>query len=153
MTERIMRKSKKTETERVYLRKGFLIFLSAVLLGSTAAFAACTAKDDDAVSRYGQTIRHGSEQATFIPQAPDYNDATMWVTADGDTDGTGADIFYVVSTWEEDWTQTVNGQIVNSQIVNCHYADVWNPEHRGRMADLEINKVAAYNGLETEISL
>ena len=140
------------------MRKGFLIFLSAVLFGSTAAFAACTAKDDDAVSRYGQTIRHGSEQATFIPQAPDYNDATMWVTADGDTDGTGADIFYVVSTWEEDWTQTVNGQIVNSQIVNsqivnCHYADVWNPEHRGRMADLEINKVAAYNGLETEISL
>ena len=153
MTERIMRKSKKTGTERVYLRKVFLIFLSAVLLGSTAAFAACTAKDDDAVSRYGQTIRHGSEQATFIPQAPDYNDATMWVTADGDTDGTGADIFYVVSTWEEDWTQTVNSQIVNSQIVNCHYADVWNPEHRGRMADLEINKVAAYNGLETEISL
>ena len=143
-----MRKSKKTGTERVYLRKGFLIFLSAVLLGSTAAFASCTAKDDDAVSRYGQTIRHGSEQATFIPQAPDYNDATMWVTADGDADGTGADIFYVVSTWEEDWTQTVNGQIVN-----CHYADVWNPEHRGRMADLEINKVAAYNGLETEISL
>ena len=153
MTERIMRKSKKTGTERVYMRKVFLIFLSAVLLGSTAAFAACTAKDDDAVSRYGQTIRHGSEQATFIPQAPDYNDATMWVTADGDTDGTGADIFYVVSTWEEDWTQTVNSQIVNSQIVNCHYADVWNPEHRGRMADLEINKVAAYNGLETEISL
>ena len=150
MTERIMRKSKKTGTERVYLRKGFLIFLSAVLLGSTAAFASCTASDDDAASQYGQ--------ATFIPQAPDYNDATMWVTADDDTDGTGADIFYVVSTWEEDWTQTVNGQIVNgqivnSQIVNCHYADVWNPEHRGRMADLEINKVAAYNGLETEISL
>jgi hypothetical protein len=29
----------------------------------------------------------------FIPKAPDYDDATMWVTADGDTDGTGADIF------------------------------------------------------------
>ena len=72
----------------------------------------------------------------FIPKAPDYNDATMWVTADGDTDGTGADIFYVVSTWEEDWT-TEDGRI-------CHYADVWNAEHRGRMADLEINKVAAY---------
>jgi hypothetical protein len=42
----------------------------------------------------------------------------------------------VVSTWEEDWT-TENGRI-------CHYADVWNPEHRGRMGDLEINKVAAY---------
>ena len=75
-------------------------------------------------------------QATYIPQAPDYNDATMWVTADGDTDGTGADIFYVVSTWEEDWT-TEDGR-------TCHYADVWNADHRGRMADLEINKVAAY---------
>ena len=64
-----------------------------------------------------------------------YNDTTMWATADGDTDGTGADIFYVVSTWEEDWT-TEDGRI-------CHYADVWNPEHRGRMSDLEINKVAA----------
>ena len=42
-----------------------------------------------------------------------YNDTTMWATADGDTDGTGADIFYVVSTWEEDWT-TEDGRI-------CHY--------------------------------
>ena len=60
----------------------------------------------------------------------------MWVTADGDTDGTGADVFYVVSTWEDDWT-TEDGRI-------CHYADVWNPEHRAHMADLELKKVAAY---------
>jgi len=26
----------------------------------------------------------------------------------------------------------------------CHYADVWNPEHRAHMADLEMKKVAAY---------
>ncbi len=72
----------------------------------------------------------------FIPKAPDYNNATMWVTSNGDTDNTGADIFYVVSTWEEDWT-TKDGQI-------CHYADVWNPDHREHMGSLEINKVAAY---------
>ena len=96
----------------------------------TALFL-CSCHNDNAASR--------NEQATFIPQAPDYDDATMWVTADGDPDGTGADIFYVVSTWEEDWSQIVNGQIVK-----CHYADVWNPEHRGRMYDLEIKKVAAY---------
>ena len=59
----------------------------------------------------------------------------MWVTADGDTDGTGADIFYVVSTWEEDWT-TEDDRI-------CHYADVWNPTHREHMGT-EINNVAAY---------
>ena len=110
------------------MRKVFFIFLTAVLLWQSASFASYTANEDNAASQY--------EQATFIPQAPDYNDATMWVTADGDTDGTGADIFYVVSTWEEDWT-TEDGRI-------CHYADVWNPEHRGRMGDLEINKVAAY---------
>ena len=55
----------------------------------------------------------------------------MWVTADG----TGADIFYVVSTWEEDWT-TEDDRI-------CHYADVWNPTHREHMGT-EINNVAAY---------
>ncbi|MBR6276337.1 MAG: DUF3089 domain-containing protein [Prevotella sp.] len=115
------------------MRKVFFIFLTTVLLllGSTVSFASCTANEDNAASQY--------EQATFIPQPPDYNDAAMWVTADGDTDDTGADIFYVVSTWEEDWSQIVNGQIVK-----CHYADVWNSEHRNRMGDLEINKVAAY---------
>ena len=103
-------------------------FIFIAMLWQSASFASCTASDDKVASQY--------EQATFIPQVPDYNDATMWVTADGDTDDTGADIFYVVSTWEEDWT-TEDGRI-------CHYADVWNPEHRGRMGDLEINKVAAY---------
>ena len=112
----------------LYMRKVFFIFLTVVLLGKVPLFASYTASFDNVASQY--------EQATFIPQAPDYNDATMWVTANGDTDGTGADIFYVVSTWEEDWT-TEDGRI-------CHYADVWNPEHRGRMGDLEINKVAAY---------
>ncbi len=72
----------------------------------------------------------------FIPNAPDYNDPAMWVTNDNDSDGTGADIFYIVSTWEEDW-KTEDGTI-------CHYADVWNPEHREHMGALEINKVAAY---------
>ena len=111
-----------------------MVVTAVALLDSTASFASCSAKDDDVVSQY--------EKVTFIPPAPDYNDATMWVTADGDTDGTGADIFYVVSTWEEDWTQRsmVNGQW---SMAICHYADVWNPEHRGRMGDLEINKVAA----------
>ena len=75
-------------------------------------------------------------QSTYVPQAPDYNDATMWINVDGDKDGTGADVFYVVSTWEEDWL-TKDGRI-------CHYADVWNPEHREHMATKEINKVAAY---------
>ena len=72
---------------------------------------------------------------TIIPKAPDYKNATMWYTVDGDPDGTGADVFYIVSTWEEDWTDA-KGRV-------SHYADVWNPTHRERMG-IEIGGVAAY---------
>ncbi len=75
-------------------------------------------------------------ETEYIPNPPDYDNPTMWVTNDNDADGTGADIFYVVSTWEEDWKME-DGRI-------CHYADVWNAQHRERMGSLEINKVAAY---------
>ena len=101
--------------------------IAAALIVGVTSCTSCTANNDNTPS---------GEVSEFIPKAPDYNETTMWVTADGDTDGTGADIFYVVSTWEEDW-KTEDGRI-------CHYADVWNPEHRGRMRTLEINKVAAY---------
>ena len=70
-----------------------------------------------------------------VPAAPDYADATMWITRDGDPDGTGADVFYVVSTWEKDWTDAKGRPV--------HYADVWNPGHRDRMG-IEINGVADY---------
>ena len=76
----------------------------------------------------------GCTDKTYIPQAPDYQDTTMWFTADDDAEGTGADIFYVVSTWEEDWLY--EGTV-------CHYADVWNAEHRAHMA-IEISRAAAY---------
>ena len=78
-----------------------MVVAAIILLWQSASFALCTANDDHAVGQY--------EQSTFIPQAPDYNDAAMWITADGDTDGTGADIFYVVSTWEEESHQAVDG--------------------------------------------
>ena len=79
---------------------------------------------------------NAAAKAAYIPKAPDYGDSKMWTIVDGDTTGTGADIFYVVSTWEEDWT-TDDGRV-------CHYADVWNPVHREHMGTLEIKKVAAY---------
>jgi len=71
----------------------------------------------------------------YVPEAPDYDDSIMWITADGDQQGTGADVFYVVSTWEEDW--------MTADSIVCHYADVWNPKHRDRMA-IEMNKAAGY---------
>ena len=72
---------------------------------------------------------------TYIPQEPDYSDSILWINEDGDSTGTGADVFYVVSTWEEDW--------MTPDSIVCHYADVWNPTHRERMA-IEMNRAATY---------
>ena len=72
----------------------WLIALILTICG-TAAFASCTANDDNTS---GQTV-----ESRNIPQAPDYSNPMMWITEDGDADGTGADVFYVVSTWEDDW--------------------------------------------------
>lgn len=70
-----------------------------------------------------------------VPPPPAYDGPGMWFAQDADADGTGADVFYVVSTWEEDWT-SADGSL-------CHYADVWNPRHRAHMG-IEIRKAAAY---------
>ena len=82
-------------------------------------------------------FNHENERATaqYIPPSPDYSDSTMWITEDDDAEGTGADIFYVVSTWEGDW--------MTEDSAVCHYADMWNPTHREHMAS-EINSIAAY---------
>lgn len=75
---------------------------------------------------------------SYVPVAPDYTDAGMWYESAGDTDGTGADVFYIVSTWEFDW-YTEEGKI-------CHYADPVN--HASHCSDMtiEISKIAQYMG-------
>ena len=65
--------------------------LVATLVCGTTSFASCIVNHDQPVE--------AAVVAQYIPKAPDYDDPTMWVTADGDIDGTGADVFYVVSTW------------------------------------------------------
>lgn len=76
------------------------------------------------------------EGQTYVPAAPDYADTAMWYTlAEGDT-SRGADVFYVVSTWEFDW-KTADGRL-------CHYADpAASRTHRKRMA-IEQQKAAEY---------
>ena len=74
---------------------------------------------------------------TYIPAKPDYTDQSLWFTRENDATGNGADILYFVSTWEADWT-TDAGEI-------CHYADVYNPQHRADM-DKEISRIAEYMG-------
>lgn len=77
----------------------------------------------------------GTLEQQYVPVEPDYKNADMWVCHLNDTNDTGADIFYIPSTWEFDWT-TSNG-------ISCHYADVSNEQHRNNMA-IEMNKVAEY---------
>lgn len=106
------------------MKKNLLWMLFAVIFICTeTAFTSCSTKKEASVSE------------GFIPEAPDYADSTMWITYDGDKEGTGADVFYIVSTWEADWTTDAGD--------TCHYADVWNPKHRERMA-IEMNKAADY---------
>ena len=71
----------------------------------------------------------------YIPSAPDYTTDVMWYNEPNDTAGNGADVFYIPSTWEFDWT-TTDGVV-------CHYADVHNVQHRDNMA-IEMKGVAAY---------
>lgn len=75
-----------------------------------------------------------SEQA-YVPPAPDYADTRMWVTYENDTTGNGADVFYIPSTWEYDWT-TPDSLI-------CHYADITRQQHLDDMA-IEMNAAADY---------
>ena len=82
--------------------------------------------------------RHSNIENAYIPSEPDYTDSKMWYINLNDTDDSGADIFYIVSTWEFDW-YTNDGQI-------CHYADPVNTkDHRDDMA-IEISKIAQYMG-------
>ena len=83
----------------------------------------------------GLAIFCTEKESAFVSDAPDYKNDLMWHIVEGDTDGTGADVFYLVSTWEHDW--------LSADSVVCHYADVWNEKHRRNM-DIELSGVASY---------
>lgn len=97
------------------------IYLSILL--AALWMSACAGADPAAPSR------------EYIPEVPDYSDPLMWITQLNDSTGTGADIFYVPSTWEFDWT-TPEGLI-------CHYADPSLEQHRADMA-IEMTGIAEY---------
>lgn len=71
----------------------------------------------------------------YVPPAPDYSNQSMWVTYDDDTDESGADIFYIPSTWEFDYISP-DGRV-------SHYADPSLAAHRADMK-IEIDGVAEY---------
>ena len=112
------------------MKKAFLFLAAAIVIGAV-------------IYLWQYAGESPSGQEVFVPQAPDYADPTMWITADGDSLGNGADVFYVVSTWEEDYDTIITRESATPDTLKCHYADVWRPQHRERMAR-EINRVAAY---------
>ncbi len=77
----------------------------------------------------------GVAERVYVPVEPDYYDPLMWHVIKNDADGSGADVFYIPSTWEFDWT-TPDGAI-------CHYADPSRADHRADMS-IEIEGVAEY---------
>ncbi len=74
-------------------------------------------------------------EQVYVPVKPDYNNPLMWNIILNDSTGEGADVFYIPSTWEYDWT-TTDGRI-------CHYADPSREDHRADMA-IEMTGVADY---------
>lgn len=71
----------------------------------------------------------------YVPAEPDYSDKLMWTSVLNDSTGLGADVFYIPSTWEYDWTAP-DGRV-------SHWADPSLQAHRDDMA-IEINGVADY---------
>jgi len=55
-----------------------------------------------------QTDREDKDTAGYIPQAPDYADPNLWYTRENNQVEQGADVFYIVSTWEKDWNFDMN---------------------------------------------
>lgn len=84
-----------------------------------------------------QDKTEGTDAATYVPTAPDYSDSTLWYVRKNTKTTQGADVFYLVSTWEADWT-TDDGRL-------CHFADVYNAGQRADM-DKEISRIADYMG-------
>lgn len=74
-------------------------------------------------------------EKVYVPEMPDYASELMWTVYRNDSDGNGADVFYIPSTWEFDW-YTSEGTI-------CHYADPSRADHRADMK-IEIDGIADY---------
>lgn len=73
------------------------------------------------------------KEVLYVPEAVDYTDLTMWHIERNDS--LGADVFYIPSTWEFDWTAP-DGSV-------SHYADPSLEKHRADM-DTEISQIADY---------
>ena len=87
------------------------------------------------ISLCGCSSHESMMQVEYVPVAPDYDNPAMWVTYSDDSAGDGADVFYIPSTWEFDYTAP-DGRV-------SHYADPSLTQHRADMK-IEIDGVAEY---------
>lgn len=117
-----------TRERRSFRHTGLLLF--------TAILALLMAQPSQLIAS-GDGDGQGTSAAEYIPEAPDYDNPAMWFTRKDDNSGTGADVFYIVSTWISDWT-TADGR-------TSRYADVHNAARRADM-DKEISRIAEYMG-------
>ena len=102
------------------LHRQFFVIFSLTIVGLVAA---CGTSEP--------TI---TDENVYVPAAPDYSEAAMW-HIEGNDKGDGADVFYIPSTWEFDWT-TTDGRI-------CHYADPSISKHHDDV-EIEMKGVADY---------
>lgn len=77
--------------------------------------------------------KNSIKETEAVPKEPDFSNTIMWYCDTKDFSESNADVFYIPSTWEYDWK--------TSDSIICHYADVWNQEHRQHM-EIEMNWVA-----------
>lgn len=113
-----------------WLRKTEALWSVTVLLMCCGAFVLTSCQNN-------QTQDTEDGAGYYIPRTPDYDDTALWYIRESAPAGRGADVFYLVSTWETEWT-TPDG-------VLCRYADVYNEEHRADMTK-EISRIADYMG-------
>lgn len=101
-----------------------ILYIFIFLLIAWSGFA-CS--DDAARMQDGETV--------FVPLPPDYSTDMMWYVEKNDSDGRGADVFYIPSTWEYDW-YTEDGRV-------SHHADPSRADHRNDMRT-EMTGIAEY---------
>ena len=89
-----------------------------------------------------QADREDQDTAGYIPQAPDYADSRMWYTRENNQVEQGADVFYIVSTWEKDWTtQPTAASATMPTCITLNIVPTWtrrfpvSPEHHVLVLD------------------
>lgn len=78
------------------------------------------------------------QYAMEIPLKPDYADSSLWYIDMKATGNNGVDVFYIVSTWSADWTDSAG--------TTRHFEDAYHPAYR----DLLIKEISFMDSISGE---